>query len=174
MVFSSALFLIFFLPLFLAAYFLLPRQMKNIWLLIASIAFYAWGAPDFILIVVGSLAADFYLVRYIPGSTRLEKRILAGVSISLNIGLLAYFKYANFFIENLNVVLGQMGLSPAQWAAIALPIGISFFTFQKITYTVDVYRGVHGPLGKLTDYMMYILNSRKPAGGILPLCYRTL
>jgi alginate O-acetyltransferase complex protein AlgI len=157
MVFSSALFLIFFLPLFLAAYFLLPRQMKNIWLLIASIAFYAWGAPDFILIVVGSLAADFYLVRYIPGSTRLEKRILAGVSISLNIGLLAYFKYANFFIENLNVVLGQMGLSPAQWTAIALPIGISFFTFQKITYTVDVYRGVHGPLGKLTDYMMYIL-----------------
>jgi alginate O-acetyltransferase complex protein AlgI len=157
MVFSSALFLVIFLPVFLIVYYLLPRQAKNPWILLASIIFYAWGAPDFILIVLASVFADFHIVKLLPGSDRLQKRILAGISIFLNIGLLAYFKYANFFVDNLNALFGQFGMTPAHWTAIALPIGISFFTFQKITYTVDVYRGVHQPLKRVTDYAMYIL-----------------
>ena len=86
-----------------------------------------------------------------------RRRWLAGISITLNVGLLAYFKYANFFIENVNAFLGNLGMEQVAWTAIALPIGISFFTFQKITYAVDVYRNVHSPMKRIVDYMMYIL-----------------
>lgn len=78
-------------------------------------------------------------------------------SVILNIGLLAYFKYANFFVDNVNAILEGIGLKPMDWIYVALPIGISFFTFQKLTYSVDVYRNVHKPLKWVTDYAMYIL-----------------
>ncbi len=157
MVFSSSLFLLYFLPAFLIIYFLLGRKLKNIFALAASIFFYAWGAPDFIFIVLGSIVIDFYIVKWLSQSTAKRKRILLGLSVILNIGLLLYFKYANFFIENLNDLLSVWGLENVKWTYIALPIGISFFTFQKLTYSVDVYRGVHSPLKKVTDYALYIL-----------------
>jgi alginate O-acetyltransferase complex protein AlgI len=157
MVFSSALFLIYFLPVFLIGYYLLPQKLRNLWLLAASIFFYAWGAPKFIFIVLGSILADYYLVKNIAIAGRKRKRWLIGISLAMNIGLLAYFKYANFFIENFNSLLNSLGMHEVAWTAIALPIGISFFTFQKITYSVDVYRNVHKPLHRLTDYAMYIL-----------------
>ncbi len=157
MVFSSVLFLLYFLPAFLLIYYLLPYKAKNPWVLLASILFYAWGAPDFIFIVIGSIIADFCLVRYIHLTEKKKKKWLAAISVFMNVGLLAYFKYANFFVDNLNTLLESMGITPAHWTAIALPIGISFFTFQKITYTVDVYRNVHAPLKRITDYAMYIL-----------------
>jgi alginate O-acetyltransferase complex protein AlgI len=75
----------------------------------------------------------------------------------LNVGLLGYFKYANFFVENVNEFLGMFGAKNIKWTAVALPIGISFFTFQKLTYSLDVYRQVHAPLKRVTDYAMYIL-----------------
>jgi alginate O-acetyltransferase complex protein AlgI len=77
--------------------------------------------------------------------------------MALNIGLLLYFKYANFFVDNFNAVLGYLGMDAVHWVRIALPIGISFFTFQKITYSVDVYRKVHAPLKLVSDYALYIL-----------------
>ena len=157
MVFSSALFLVIFLPVFLIVYYVLPYKVKNLWILLASITFYAWGAPNFVYIVLGSIIADFYLVKYIGRSGRTKKRWLIGLSLTLNIGLLAYFKYANFFVENFNSLLNSLGMEHVAWTAIALPIGISFFTFQKITYSVDVYRNIHQPLKKITDYAMYIL-----------------
>jgi alginate O-acetyltransferase complex protein AlgI len=157
MVFSSILFLLYFLPVFLVVYYLLPYKFRNPWVLTASILFYAWGAPDFIFIVLGSIVADFYLVKYIYRAEGKRKRWLTGISILLNVGLLAYFKYANFFIENINSLLGEFGASSVHWTSVALPIGISFFTFQKITYTVDVYRKVHAPLKRIVDYAMYIL-----------------
>jgi len=157
MVFSSILFLLYFLPAFLIVYYLLPYKIRNPWVLTASILFYACGAPDFIFIVLGSIIADSYLVKYIHQADRTGKRWLAGISVFMNVGLLAYFKYANFFIDNVNALLGQFGASTVHWTAIALPIGISFFTFQKITYTVDVYRNVHAPLKRIVDYAMYIL-----------------
>jgi len=157
MVFSSTLFLLYFLPVFLGIYFLLPNKLRNLWLLVASVLFYSWGAPDFIFIVLGSILADFYLVKYIHRAGLKRKRWLTAISIVMNVGLLAYFKYANFFVDNLNSLLTGLGMTQVHWTAIALPIGISFFTFQKITYTVDVYRNVHAPLKKITDYAMYIL-----------------
>ncbi len=87
---------------------------------------------------------------------KLKKRLL-GLSIFLNIGLLAYFKYANFFVENLNDFLGLFDIAPSPWTAVILPIGISFYTFQTLTYSIDVYRKTHEPLQKVWDYMLYIM-----------------
>lgn len=157
MVFSSSLFLLYFLPGFLILYFLLPRSARNLFILAASIFFYAWGAPDFIFIVLATIAIDFYIIRWMDRSDGMRKILLISLSVALNIGLLAYFKYANFFMENLSVVLSWMGRPAMQWVEVALPIGISFFTFQKITYGVDVYRKKHAPLRRVTDYAMYIL-----------------
>ncbi len=158
MVFSSSLFLLYFFPAFLVIYYLLPRKLKNIFTLLVSIFFYAWGAPDFIFIVLASIVIDFYLVDLLYKSTlRKARRILLAVSVVLNVGLLAYFKYANFLVDNVNVMLDWFGMEPVSWMAIVLPIGISFFTFQKLTYSVDVYRGVHAPLKRVWDYAMYIL-----------------
>ncbi len=158
MVFSSSLFLLYFLPVFLIAYYLLPSRLKNIFTLLSSIFFYAWGAPDFIFIVLASIFIDFYLVDWMHKSTLPKARkILLTISVILNTGMLAWFKYANFLIDNVNAGLSWFNIEPITWLGIALPIGISFFTFQKLTYTVDVYRGVHSPLRKMTDYAMYIL-----------------
>jgi len=158
MVFSSSLFLLYFFPAFLIAYYLLPRQLRNIFTLIASIFFYAWGAPDFIFIVLGAIVLDFYIVDIMHKSTlRKARRLLLGISVLSNVGLLAWFKYANFMVDNFNAMLGWLGMEPASWTAVVLPIGISFFTFQKLTYSVDVYRKVHPPLKLVTDYAMYIL-----------------
>ncbi len=157
MVFSSSLFLLYFLPAFLIAYYLSPRFLKNYVALAASIFFYAWGAPDFIFIVLGSIIIDFYIVKVMHTKTGNQKRLLTGISIALNIGLLLYFKYANFFVENIDLVLGAFGAAPMKWTYIVLPIGISFFSFQKMTYAVDVYRGVHVPLKRVSDLALYIL-----------------
>ncbi len=157
MVFSSSLFLLYFLPGFLLLYFLVPHRLKNYVALLASGVFYAWGAPDFIFIVVGSIIIDFYLVKAMHKAKGKSKRQLTGASIVMNVGLLAYFKYANFFIENVDWMLEQFGRDPVTWTHVALPIGISFFTFQKMTYTIDVYRGLHKPLERLADLALYIL-----------------
>jgi alginate O-acetyltransferase complex protein AlgI len=157
MVFSSNLFLLYFLPVFLVIYFMLGKRGKNIFALAASIFFYSWGAPDFIFIVLGSIIIDFYIVDRLYRASGKGKGYLLAASVVLNIGLLAYFKYANFFIENVNFILNVSGKHPVSWPAVVLPIGISFFTFQKLTYSMDVYRGVHPPLKRVTDYALYIL-----------------
>ncbi|HQQ13839.1 MAG TPA: hypothetical protein PK855_11795, partial [Bacteroidales bacterium] len=112
MVFSSSLFLLYFLPAFLILYYLSPRILKNYVALLASIFFYAWGAPDFIFIVLGSIVVDFYLVKVMHQSTGKKKKVLTGLSIVLNIGLLLYFKYANFFVENIDAVLSIFSIQP--------------------------------------------------------------
>ena len=157
MVFSSSLFLLCFFPVFLLIYFVIDKKYRNLFALLASIFFYAWGAPKFIFVVLGSIYVDYYLVGWIYTSSGKKKRILTGLSIALNIGLLLYYKYANFFIENVNSLLDSIGIEEVSWAGVALPIGISFFTFQKLTYTVDVYRKVHAPLKRVSDYALYIL-----------------
>lgn len=157
MVFSSSLFLLYFLPVFLLFYYFADVKYKNYVALAASLFFYAWGAPTFIFIVVASIIADFYAVKIMHTSQGRKKKLLVAFSIALNIGLLLYFKYANFFVENFNLVIENMGGKPSEWAKVALPIGISFFSFQKMTYAVDVYRKVHVPLKKISDFALYIL-----------------
>jgi len=157
MVFSSSLFLLYFLPSFLIIYFILGKKYRNYFALLASILFYSWGAPRFLFIVMGSILVDFYVVQEMYTSTGRKKNLLLWVSIILNVGLLAYFKYANFFVDNFNNLIELLGFNYIAWTRVMLPIGISFFTFQKLTYSVDVYRKVHAPLKKVSDYALYIL-----------------
>jgi len=158
MVFSGLPFLFYFLPLFFILYILLPTRFRNYWLLLGSVVFYAWGAPKFVFILLLSTIIDFHLVHrlYFALDNRLKKRWLA-LSISLNLGLLAYFKYANFFVDNVNGFLNTIGMSAIPLAEIVLPIGISFYTFQTLTYSIDIYRGHQKPLDKVSDYVLYIM-----------------
>lgn len=158
MVFSSIAFLLYFLPVFLLVYYLAPKKLKNYVVLLFSVVFYAWGAPKFVFILLATTAASFYLVKWMDQSAeRKRKRLLLAISIIINLGLLAFFKYANFFVENLNQIFETFGVNAVGWTKIVLPIGISFYTFQTLTYSVDVYRGVHKPLKKLSDYVLYII-----------------
>ena len=139
MLFSSMAFLILFLPITLAGYWLLRGYWKNIWLLIVSMVFYAWGEPKFVVVMAASIAIN-YLFGLAVDAVR-ERRGLARLCLfsmaAVNLGLLGYFKYLNFFIENLNRLAGREILAQT---SIALPIGISFFTFQAMSYVIDVYR----------------------------------
>jgi alginate O-acetyltransferase complex protein AlgI len=158
MVFSSNIFLFFFLPIFLIAYFATPQKFRNYTLLLFSLVFYAYGAPDFVFLLVGECIINYYLVNAMAKTGKTgRKKLLCGLSVFMALGLLLYFKYANFFVENLNTILGWAHHEPVSWMKVALPIGISFFTFQSITYTIDVYRGVTPVSKKLTDYVLYIM-----------------
>jgi len=158
MVFSSNIFLFFFLPIFLIAYFVTPQKFRNYTLLLFSLVFYAYGAPDFVFLLVGECIVNYFLVLGMAKTEKTStKRLLCGLSVVMALGLLLYFKYANFFMENLNAILGWAHHEPIGWMKVALPIGISFFTFQSITYTIDVYRGTTPPSQKLTDYVLYIM-----------------
>ena len=158
MVFSSHIFLLYFLPAFLLLYFVVPAKGRNIVLLLASIVFYAWGAPDFILILLASTVANFYVVRLMhKAQAPRAKKLWCALAITICLGLLAYFKYANFFVENVNALLAAFGLGTMTWTKVLLPIGISFFSFQSVTYVVDVYRGINKPMERLTDYVVYII-----------------
>lgn len=158
MVFSSIVFLFYFLPIFLVVYFFSPRFLKNYVALVASIGFYAWGAPKFVFVILASTVIDFYLVQFLHTSQneRRRKQFLIA-SLFMNLGLLAYFKYANFFVDNFNAVLYSVGIEQVAWTSVVLPIGISFYTFQTLTYSIDVYRRIHAPLNKLSDYLLYIM-----------------
>ena len=158
MVFSSNIFLFFFLPIFLIAYFVTPQKFRNYTLLLFSIIFYAYGAPDFVFLLVGECVINYFLVRGMAKTEKTgTKKLLCALSVVMALGLLLYFKYANFFMENLNAILGWAHHEPVSWMKVALPIGISFFTFQSITYTIDVYRGTTPSSQKLTDYVLYIM-----------------
>ncbi|GAB4133969.1 MAG: MBOAT family O-acyltransferase [Bacteroidia bacterium] len=127
-------------------------------LLIASILFYSWGAPRFIFVILGTTLLDFFLVRFMHRAKELRsKRLILLLSVSVNVGLLFYFKYSNFFIENVNVLLHALGFGEVHWTRLLLPIGISFYTFETVTYVVDVYRGVHKPLDHFGKYLLYII-----------------
>jgi len=157
MVFSSAIFLFFFLPIVLILYFLLPKKGQNWLLLISSILFYTWGEPRFILILLASITIDFFLAKAMDKYENPRRKRILILSLILNLGLLAYFKYANFFIDNIQQIYHLFGLKPFAWSKVALPIGISFVTFQKISYMVDVYRKTDEPQKKWSLLTLYIL-----------------
>ena len=139
MVFSSLLFLFYFLPAVLAVYFIVPRKAKNVVLLLFSLFFYAWGEPVYIFLMLFSICMDYLLglwmerAKQAPGRA---KKVLA-LAVVLNVALLGFFKYADFFVENLNALTG-LAIPALQ---IPLPIGISFYTFQAMSYLIDLYRG---------------------------------
>lgn len=139
MLFSSMSFLVLFLPVTLAGYFLLPKALKNLWLLAVSMVFYAWGEPDFVVIMAASIAINygFGLAADRFRDNKYGGRIVLILMTFCNLGILGYYKYMNFFVENVNRLAEKEVLAPT---AIALPIGISFFTFQAMSYVIDVYR----------------------------------
>lgn len=158
MVFSSIVFLLYFLPIFMLVYFSIDRKYKNAVILAGSIFFYAWGAPRFIFVILGTTLLDFYLVTWMDRTASETKRkLMLTLSVSVNIGLLFYFKYSNFFIDNVNHALSLFSQRQIHWTKLVLPIGISFYTFETITYVVDVYRRVHKPLKRFWDYQLYII-----------------
>ncbi len=158
MVFSSIVFLLYFLPAFLITYYLVDKKLKNIVILLFSILFYSWGAPRFIFVILGTTFIDFHLVKLMSSTKKeLHRKLMLTLSVSINLGLLFYFKYSNFFVENVNALLSVFGGNEIQWTKLVLPIGISFYTFETITYVVDVYRRVHKPLHNFWDYQLYII-----------------
>ena len=158
MVFSSHIFLLYFLPAFLLVYFLVPARWRNGVLLLASVVFYAWGAPDFVMVLLADTVATFFLVRWMDKApSRTMKRLWCAAALVANLGLLIYFKYANFLVDNLNALLAAIGVGTMIWTKVLLPIGISFFTFQSVTYIIDTYRGINRPMQRLTDYVVYII-----------------
>lgn len=157
MVFSSALFIFYFLPLFLAGYFVTPRRWRNVYTAAASIIFYAWGAPNFLLIFLASCLVDYLIGRQLAAEAEPSRRkTLLVLSTLLNVGLLLYCKYSNFFVEQLSLLAAALGLSAPHWTKVVLPIGISFFTFHKISYVVDVFRRKSEPTSSFAEYMLYI------------------
>ena len=158
MVFSSSIFLVYFLPIFLIIYYISPKKAKNFVLLFSSIFFYSWGAPKFIFVIIATTFLDFHLVKWMDNSANETKRkLLLIISICMNLGLLFYFKYSNFFIQNFNSVLTLFTAKEISWTKLVLPIGISFYTFETMTYVIDVYRKVHKPLHDFWEYQVYII-----------------
>jgi alginate O-acetyltransferase complex protein AlgI len=157
-VFSSIAFLVYFLPFAVALYFLAPQKLRNPFLLLASILFYSWGAPRFIFVILLTTWIDFHLVRAMHRQEKQGRRkLMLALSVTMNVGLLFFFKYYNFFTGNINLALQAAGLPQIGLLEVILPIGISFYTFETITYVVDVYRRVHDPLNRLRDYLLYII-----------------
>ncbi len=142
MVFSSTIFLFFFLPLVLVVYFLTGTKGRNSILLLASLFFYAWGENIFVLLMLFSIGLNYLFGLSIGKSQEAGKtgKIALTLAIAANLGLLAFFKYCNFAVENINRLLLFMQQQPIQISDVHLPIGISFFTFQAMSYVVDVYR----------------------------------
>ena len=157
MVFSSATFLFIFLPAVLILYYLMPARGRNVLLLIASLLFYSWSEPSFIALLLVSITADYFIARAMDKAEGKKRKGWLALSLVLNIGILAYFKYANFFIDNVQQLYRWFGMEPFEWHKVALPVGISFVTFQKISYMVDVYRQDHPAQRRWDVLALYIL-----------------
>ncbi len=188
MIFTSQIFLFWFLPAVLLLYYVLPFKWRSGLLVLASYLFYGWWRPDFVLLMLFSTLVDFWCGRgigrmhaLVDGApdeaaaaphARKRKRFLV-TSMVVNLGLLGYFKYWNFGIDSLNVLLESWGVAPIEWAAIVLPVGISFYTFQSMSYSIDVYRKDAPPVDRFIDFACYIsLFPQLVAGPIVR--YRTL
>ncbi|HFE9684958.1 TPA: MBOAT family protein [Clostridium perfringens] len=139
MVFSSIMFIFRFLPIMFIIYYLTPKKFKNLSLLILSLVFYSWGEPKYFIIMLLSIGVDYSISIFIEKyrGKKIITKVLLFCSLIFNLGMLILFKYLNFFIENINLVFG----TSLSLIYLTLPLGISFYTFQTMSYTIDVYRG---------------------------------
>lgn len=156
MLFSSLIFLYSFLPLLLLALLLLPKSWHNGILLLASLVFYAWGGVSYTAILLISILLNYGIGRWIAARQPAAAKPVLILGLVLNLGLLVFFKYVLFFVSQINVGLEWLGKESVDLPKIVLPLGISFFTFQGISYLVDVYRGttaVQKNIGRLGLYI---------------------
>jgi alginate O-acetyltransferase complex protein AlgI len=176
MVFSSHLFVYYFLPLALAVYYLLPRRARHLGLTALSYLFYGWANPAFMFLMATSTAIDYACGLALagrlgrPGPGPIEPLVIGGqrtrgqklavtVSVISNLSLLGFFKYFNFGVDSWNAVIGVLGLTELRLDSVlrvALPLGISFYTFQSMSYSIDVYRGRTAALSNLIDFACYV------------------
>ncbi len=159
MLFTTPLFVFVFLPIVLVVYFCTPRAGQNSALLAMSMLFYFWGEPWFILVVIFSALIDFFIGHCIARRGPAVRAWLVG-GVTANLMLLATFKYADFLISNVEPIFG-----PLPHLHYLLPLGLSFIVFEKITYLVDVYRGVGKPAASLRDYMVFVFLFPKMLAG---------
>ncbi|WP_252273199.1 MBOAT family O-acyltransferase [Pseudomonas subflava] len=158
MVFSSNVFLFLFLPIFLTLYYLCGNRYRNLLLLVASYIFYAWWRVDFLALFAGVTVFNYWIgLRIGAAGVRTKKAqrwLLFGVGVDLCV--LGYFKYANFGVESFNAVVASFGMDPFVLTHILLPIGISFYVFESISYIIDVYRGDTPATHNLIDFAAFV------------------
>lgn len=154
MVFSSTIFLCVYLPLVLLGYYICPKKGRNLFLLIVSLVFYAWGEPKYVFLMIFSILVNYIFGRLMDKNRGRQKRmkLLLVLSVVIDLGLLSVFKYTDFVITNINAIFG----ANFDLLNIALPIGISFYTFQAMSYTIDAYRDDVRVQKNLIDFGMYI------------------
>jgi alginate O-acetyltransferase complex protein AlgI len=155
MLFSSAIFLFLFLPIVLFFYYLSPKKLKNLILLISSLFFYTWGEQQMVVLIIFSAFVDFSAGLFIKNGYR---KVGLTFSVFFNLSILFYFKYAIFFFDNLSQVLRFFGNDSFSLEGIhvVLPLGISFYTFQTMSYTIDVYRGNVKASSNFIDFATYV------------------
>ena len=162
MLFSSMFFLWVFLPVVLAGSFLLRKSVGlcNVFLVLASLLFYAWGEPVNVLLMLASILINYgagrLLARYDEQKNDRARRVVLTLDIIVNLALLGWFKYLGLFTDGINAVLGLFSVEPLAAPEISLPIGISFFTFQALSYVIDVYRRQVEPQKKLLNVALYV------------------
>ena len=154
MLFPSITFLFYFLPLFFILYCAAPGVTgKNIVLLVASLLFYAWGEPRFVMLLAGQIVLNYCFALAIGAADGKRRRLAIAAGVTINLALLGMFKYADFAVGTLNAAIGNDTFA---LPGLALPLGISFFTFHSISYLVDVYRGGVSPNRSLLSVAVYI------------------
>ena len=152
MVFSSLIFLWLFLPIVLGTYFLAQDKYRNALLLCASLFFYAWGEPIYVLVMIFSIIINYVCGLKIKTDDEKSNKMVLVLGIVLNLGLLGFFKYAGFLIDNINYITGWH----IAYRQLPLPIGISFYTFQSLSYLVDIYRGICQPQRNIVKMGLFI------------------
>lgn len=170
MLFSSLIFLYLFLPITLGVYYLMPRLIKNYWLLFASLVFFAWGGASLTLLLVFSIVANYIFGIFIERTkttARTSYRWLAA-GVTFNLLFLGVFKYTNFMVSNLNLLSSRLHFPAIPATHILLPVGISFYTFHSLSYLVDIYRGKTQAQRNIFDLALYIsMFSQLIAGPII-------
>ena len=151
MLFSSIPFLFYFLPCVLLLYAISPKKFKNFTLLVCSLVFYAWGEPRLVLLMLITVLGG-YILGLLTEKFNKHKKLFLTLAVALSLGFLGYFKYVDFFIENINLMTGLS----IPLLNVALPIGISFYTFQLLSYNIDVYRGNVPAQRNFVDLATYI------------------
>ena len=169
MVFSSYVFLFVFLPLALAFYYAVPRKGKAYVLIVASCIFYGWWRPDFVVLMFVSAIVDFVAGQLISKDQRRGKtgKVWLVSALTIQLGLLGYFKYANFAVASINSVLSWTDHAPIPWVEVILPIGISFYTFKTMSYTIDVYFGRVARIDSFVNFLCYVTLFPEPENPLM-------
>ena len=163
MVFSSQLFLFYFLPTFLVGYFVLYKlhakhSTLNFFITIFSYVFYGWLEPWLVFLMFGCTLVVYVAGRFIsaPGASKLQRNLALGAAIAVNLGALAYFKYYMFGMGIVNDVITKLGCEPFSVMTVLLPVGISFYSFQSMSYAIDVWRGTAPPVKDFATFACYV------------------